>query len=394
MGKRPKGESSMKNLALVSVLFCGFLVAGSGCMEGLPLPADDGGGDDVDNPDSGVPTEDPDACPVSPDASTPPAPIVDVTATCTTIMSGDSCTVNWVSSNADDCWSLGPNNQHVTQLTNGSWLLYPTTTTTYTIYCTGPGGDASDSVTVTVNPLPELPVVTISTVIGSSLTEGQTGYFVVHRVGGNTNSALTVNLNVSGTALGGTDYQSMLTSVTLAANVVSEFVPVVTIDDQINEVSETVILTLVGGSSYTLGSPINGTITIADNDDPTPSCDDGLSWTGDVCNSDGSCTHWPIDCGGMEVQLEYGQTITGSVTCGYWDGFGVSPADADNIGWYNTTSAWVNAPMHACAVDECYDSAGHAVRVNIRIKWNGVTFQNQTINHLLKGTWDGHNLQQ
>lgn len=246
----------MKKMMIAAmVLLCGI----TACIEdGAPLTEET-------PPDAAPPTTQPDAampdaCPCPPQH---PAPTITVTASPMTITSGQSTVVSWTSTNATSCSSTGG-----TQSTNGSWSgLYPTSNTTYKLTCTGPGGEKSGEVTVTVNQ-PTLPVVRISTVIGSGMTEGQSGYFVVSRVGGDTSLALTVALTVSGTAQSGTDYQVMPTSVTLAAYVTSEFVQVATIDDQIDEVNEWAILTLTSGSSYTLGSPISETMMITDNDDP------------------------------------------------------------------------------------------------------------------------------
>jgi hypothetical protein len=81
----------------------------------------------------------------------PPAPTVTLTADPLTVVEGESSTLSWISTSATSCtgsWTteiLG---------TEGSDTVNPTETTTYTITCTGEGGTADDSVTVTVEPLP------------------------------------------------------------------------------------------------------------------------------------------------------------------------------------------------------------------------------------------------
>ncbi len=263
---------------MIAVLM--FVLCATACIQdGAPLPRTD------DAPDAMPPTE-PDAPPPDapppvdcpPDAQ-PPAPTLNFTATPSTIVSGQSSTLSWSTTNATSC-TYGA--------TNGTKVEYPTGTTYYGMTCSGPGGSVTKAVIVTVTAPP--PQCT------------------------------------------------------------------------------------------------------CDND-----CNDGYSWTGDACGSSGTCTHWLTDCGGMEVQLASGQTVTGSVTCGFWGGFNIFPPQyAPPLGHQTVTGAWMNSPTKACSVDECYDGVGTRVRVNVRIKWDGSEFLNPatTIYNLLKGTWDGKNTQQ
>ncbi len=90
---------------------------------------------------------------------TVPVPTVTLTATETTIINGNSTTLNWTSLNAT---SLLIDNGvgTVTPVASGNVEISPTVTTTYTITATGPSGTETASVTVTVNE-PE-PTVTLS----------------------------------------------------------------------------------------------------------------------------------------------------------------------------------------------------------------------------------------
>ena len=95
------------------------------------------------------------------------------------------------------------------------------------------------------------------------------GLFVVQR-SGPTTSAIVVNYSVGGTAVPGTDYQTLSGSVTIAAGQTSAPINVTPIDDlQTGEPPETVVLTLQPSAGYTLGSPTSGTVTISDNN-PVP----------------------------------------------------------------------------------------------------------------------------
>jgi len=79
----------------------------------------------------------------------PPVPTVTLTASPTTIKSGNSTTLSWTSGNATSCAASG--GWTGKQGTSGTLAASPTSTTTYTLTCTGKGGTAKSSSTVTVN---------------------------------------------------------------------------------------------------------------------------------------------------------------------------------------------------------------------------------------------------
>ena len=81
-------------------------------------------------------------------------------------------------------------------------------------------------------------------------------------------SGFTLSYGVSGTAAAGSDF-TILNSGTLgvAAGETSAIIPVAITDDDTDERDETVILTLTGGTGYTLGGTTVHTLTITDNDD-------------------------------------------------------------------------------------------------------------------------------
>jgi hypothetical protein len=92
-----------------------------------------------------------------------------------------------------------------------------------------------------------------------------TGVFTVIRMGRVT-SDLVVNYSVAGTATNGTDYVSLSGSLAIPAGSTSAVLTVTAIDDTIVEGDETVIVTLLESSDYTLGALSSATITIADDD--------------------------------------------------------------------------------------------------------------------------------
>ncbi|WP_219726468.1 Calx-beta domain-containing protein, partial [Cylindrospermopsis raciborskii] len=79
-------------------------------------------------------------------------------------------------------------------------------------------------------------------------------------------NALTVNYNIEGTATKGSDYGSIGTSVTFAAESSTATVIVDPTVDTTAEVDETVILTLASGTGYTIGTTSGVTGTIVDDD--------------------------------------------------------------------------------------------------------------------------------
>ena len=80
--------------------------------------------------------------------SAPALPTVSLSATPASIVSGDSVSLSWSSTDATSCTASGAWNG--TQPTSGTLSVSPSGTGTYTLSCTGPGGSASDSATVTV----------------------------------------------------------------------------------------------------------------------------------------------------------------------------------------------------------------------------------------------------
>ncbi|WP_343703286.1 Calx-beta domain-containing protein [Chitinophaga sp.] len=79
---------------------------------------------------------------------------------------------------------------------------------------------------------------------------------------------VTVNYTISGTATAGTDYTAITGAVTIPAGLPHVTVPVAIINDQVIEPTETVIMTLAGGTStsFTFTGTGNAVVNIADDD--------------------------------------------------------------------------------------------------------------------------------
>jgi hypothetical protein len=120
-------------------------------------------------------------------------------------------------------------------------------------------GDGDDS--------PALPTVTVEATDATATEGGGTGTFTFTR-DGSTTGALTVNFTVTGTATSGTDYTSIGTSVEIADGEATAEITVTALDDAVIDDAETVIVTLDEDAAYTVGSPDDATVTIADATTP------------------------------------------------------------------------------------------------------------------------------
>ncbi|MFM7108390.1 MAG: Calx-beta domain-containing protein [Planctomycetaceae bacterium] len=114
-------------------------------------------------------------------------------------------------------------------------------------------------------------VVTVATVDGSAAEAGlDPGTIRFARTGGDLSAPLTVDYLVGGTATPGTDYQALAGTVTFAAGATTATVVIRPLDDTGYEPVETVIVTAIAGTGYTLGTATEGRVSIASNDPPPP----------------------------------------------------------------------------------------------------------------------------
>ncbi|REJ51738.1 MAG: hemolysin, partial [Microcystis aeruginosa TA09] len=113
---------------------------------------------------------------------------------------------------------------------------------------------------------PTLPSITLAVAPSSVTEDGTTNLVYTFTRSGVTTDALTVNYTVGGTATNGTDYTSLPTSVTFAANSATATLTVDPTADTTVESDETVSLTLATGTDYTVGTTTAVTGTINDDD--------------------------------------------------------------------------------------------------------------------------------
>ena len=176
-------------------------------------------------------------------------------------------------------WDIGGTDESSAEMQNSSapitTVLFDKTGT-YTISCVVSSPSAVDS--------PQIAVLTISvvasviTVVATDpdLSEAQSGetqnpgLFTLTRTGIITNP-LTVNVQISGTAIPGTDYTVIPTVVTFLAGAATATVPISVIYDTEIETAETVVMTIVDGAGYDIGTTPVATAFITDNSRPTVS---------------------------------------------------------------------------------------------------------------------------
>ena len=143
--------------------------------------------------------------------------------------------------------------------------LEPATTYRYRVRAFNGGGTSTYTniaEAATLAPPAVTVVATAPTATEAGLTSGT---FTVTR-SSETDGALPVSFVLGGTAVKGTDYQNVATTVTIPNGSASAVVTIAPIDDTTIEQPETVVLTLSTGVGYTLGSPATATVTIVSDD--------------------------------------------------------------------------------------------------------------------------------
>ena len=135
----------------------------------------------------------------------------------------------------------------------------------------GTGYDVGQGAAVTVldNDGTRPPTVSFASSASSAAENAGTRNVTVNLSASGPSGGLTLNYSVSGTATAGSGNDFTIQNsgtLTIAAGANSATIPVAINDDSATESAETVILTLTGGTGYTLGSTTVHTFTITDND--------------------------------------------------------------------------------------------------------------------------------
>ena len=110
------------------------------------------------------------------------------------------------------------------------------------------------------------PTVTISATDADATESGNPGEFVVTRTG-DTDTELTVNYTVVGTATNGDDYSTLTGTVVIPEGSNTVTIPINVVDDAEIEGEETVTINLLEDSTYKLDETTSDTVNIIDNDE-------------------------------------------------------------------------------------------------------------------------------
>ncbi len=144
--------------------------------------------------------------------------------------------------------------------------------------------------------------VNVAVTPSSVLEDGTTNLVYTFTRSGETDSALTVNFGTSGTAEGSDFSADASGSVIIPAGVSSVSVTVNPTADSVVEADETVILTVLGGSGYQVGTSSTATGTIANDDTSTLTLAGVTSSQAERDRGDGDELHVQRDAGERSVR--------------------------------------------------------------------------------------------
>jgi hypothetical protein len=136
-----------------------------------------------------------------------------------------------------------------------------------------------------------LPDVVLLATDPTALEGTSAGAFTLIRHGG-TNTSLTVNLGISGTASNGVDYTTIPGTVTLPAGAYAVDIAVTPLIDLVNRGNKTVVLSVQSNADYTLTTASRATVKIVDDvfDIPPPTVSITSPADGSVFTSPASIT--------------------------------------------------------------------------------------------------------
>jgi len=122
-----------------------------------------------------------------------------------------------------------------------------------------------------------IPFVTLAVSPSSVLENSGTPLVYTFTRAGSTGNAITVNYTISGTAVNGTDYQTIGTTVSFSAGQSTRTVSVTPINNSSYSLDKTVTLTLASGTGYEIGTVAGVTATIINDETETVRVNIGTS---------------------------------------------------------------------------------------------------------------------
>jgi hypothetical protein len=246
------------------------------------------------------------------------------------------------------------------------------------------GSPSSASITILDNDAQLVSVAKGNDAVENDGVEDNTdGKFVFTRIG-DLSSSLTANFSVGGTATSGTDFTSIGTSVTFAAGSATADVAVDAAHDGIDDDDETVVVTVMSGTGYTVGSPSSDSLEIIDTD-TDPDAYDG--WETTSVNVDADVTVLDLatdldedeltvtdvtdgDHGSVVINLDGTVTYTPTTSYTGTDSFTYTVEDPDGNEATNTITISVG-PIDPVALD---DDVATAVNTGVNVDVEDVAF--------------------
>lgn len=222
-----------------------------------------------------------------------------------------------------------------------------------------------------------LPVVTIRATDPEASEPGtNTGMFLLNRAG-STNLALSVFLQIGGTAANGLDYAAIPVWILVPAGVRELQIPVRPMDDLLYEGVETVEARLVypltmPPINYLIGSPSNAVVSIYDND---PASTNRPPWVSIVAPTNGASFIAPVD---IRIAAQAGDPDAGDyvATVEFFAGtnrLGIvtnNPSSASPVNPFQLV--WSNVPPGGCVLTaratDNHGAATVSARVEIVVK--------------------------
>ena len=186
----------------------------------------------------------------------------------------------------------------------------------------------------------------------SSASEGAGARNVAVGLSPAPSSAITLNYSVGGSATSGADYAALPGTVSVSAGATSVNIPVTIIDDSLYEGAETLVLTLTGGTGYTVGSRSVHTLTITENDPPPP--------TANFASASSSAGE---GAGTRNVAVSLSPAAPSAITLSYAVS-GMATADADYAALPGTVSVSMGATsvnIPVTIIDDDDDEGAEAV---------------------------------
>ena len=164
-------------------------------------------------------------------------------------------------------------------------------------------------------------------------------------------AGLTLRYRLTGTATAGSGNDFTIQNfgtVSVAARDASATIPVAINDDSAIEDAETVILTLIGGTGYTVDNPSVHTLTIADNDSPMASFASSSSRVAENAGTHNVTVNIsPAPVGGLTL----GYSVTGTATAGSGNDFTIQNSGSLTIA-AGATSATIPVAINDDSADE------------------------------------------